>query len=302
MARPSSLAKGVVLVTGADGFTGRYVAEELRREGYDVVGTSHVHEDPARHVHRVDLLDRDGLASLVSRVKPRAVVHLAAIAFVAHDDVDLIYRTNVVGSRNLLSALCAAPLRPEVVVLASSANVYGDAGEQVISEETSFNPANDYAVSKMAMEYMARLWMNELRIVIARPFNYTGVGQDKQFLVPKIVDHYRRRSPTIELGNIDVVRDFLDVRDVARFYRLLIEDSQAKGIYNLCSGRGYSLREILEILSILAGYRIDTIVNPDFIRKNEIRSLVGGRSRMNDLIGEPGPRPLEETLTWMYTA
>lgn len=302
MTHPSSASKGTVLVTGADGFTGRYVADELRREGYDVVGTSHVHEDLARQVHKVDLLDKEGLASLVSDTKPKAVVHLAAIAFVAHDDVDLIYRTNVVGSRNLLSALCSAPVRPEVVVLASSANVYGDAGARAISEETDLNPGNDYAVSKMAMEYMARLWANELRIVIARPFNYTGVGQDTRFLVPKIVDHYRRRSPNIELGNIDVVRDFLDVRDIARFYRSLVENPAANGIYNLCSSRGYSLREILDILAGLAGYQITTVVNPDFVRKNEIRCLIGGGSRMNALVGGSGSRPLEETLAWMYTA
>ena len=182
------------LITGLRGFTGHYMAQELRAAGYRVYGTVLPGDakpdgmpDAASDIFAVDLADRAALAAAIDRVRPDVVVHLAAIAFVAHDDADAMYRVNVVGTRNLLEALAASPHKPSCVLLASSANIYGNADVAVIDERVPPMPANDYAVSKLAMEYMARLWMDKLPIVIARPFNYTGVGQGENFLLPKIV-------------------------------------------------------------------------------------------------------------------
>lgn len=284
------------------GFTGHYVAAELREAGYEVVGLSQATGDANANVHALDLCDRDALGAFMAGQDFDAIVHLAAISFVAHGDADAIYRVNIVGTRNLLEALDSAAAKPRIVVLASSANIYGNATVEPITELTPPSPANDYAVSKLAMEYMAALWKERLPITIARPFNYTGVGQGKQFLIPKIVDHYRRRETEIELGNIDIVRDFLDVRDVARLYRLLVEHAPVGQTINLCSGRGHSLQEVIDMAGQLAGYRIAVKVNPAFVRSNEVKRLVGSRSYLERIAPQFAPRPLLETLAWMIRA
>jgi nucleoside-diphosphate-sugar epimerase len=295
-----------VLITGAAGFTGRYVAAELIGAGHTVTGLVHPGHGATRvpevELRTVDLLDRGALRSAIGALDLDAVVHLAAISFVAHGDADELYRTNVVGTRNLLDVLDGSGHSPRIVVLASSANIYGNATVQPIHEDVPPAPANDYAVSKLAMEHMARLWADRLPIAITRPFNYTGVGQDVRFLIPKIVDHFRRGERKIELGNTGVWRDFGDVRSVARYYRGLVESAPVGAVVNLCSGVAHSLAEILDMMSAIAGYEIDVQVNPAFVRANEVRRLVGSRQRLVETLGDEPAIPLVRTLEWMYSA
>ncbi len=211
-----------------------------------------------------------------------------------------MYRVNVVGTRNLLEALASARKRPEIVVLASSANVYGNAEVDPITEDTAPAPANDYAVSKLAMECVAKLWMDRLPIVITRPFNYTGVGQASHFLIPKIVSHFRRGEGLIELGNTDVVRDFSDVRDVARAYVRLLQTRPVGDVFNICSGIGYSLTDILKMMANITGYSIETRVNPAYVRAGEVHRLIGSNVRLKAYAGIDTIIPLTSTLEWMY--
>jgi len=276
-----------VLITGLNGFTGRYLHAELAAHGHDVVGL------------QSDLTDATGLAEEMQRVQPDWVAHLAGIAFVGHGEANDFYRVNLMGTRNLLAALAGCGRRPACVLLASSANVYGNSTAGVLREDAPPNPANDYAVSKLAMEHMARLWLDRLPIVIARPFNYTGVGQSESFLLPKIVAHFKRRAEMIELGNLDVWRDFSDVRAVVQAYRRLLEISPAGETVNVCSGRTYSLREVLTLCERLTGHVMAVRVNPAFVRANEVRSLCGDPSHLRALIGNWDTQPLEDTLGWM---
>lgn len=299
MANPSERQRPVALVTGSQGFTGGYVTAELQAAGYEVVGISH---EPAEAVLVADLCDRDAMKRAIVQMQPDVVVHLAAIAFVAHGDVDAIYRTNIIGTRNLLEALAECRHRPRAVLLAGSANIYGNSEVGLLTEDIAPAPANDYAVSKLAMEYMASLWRDRLPIVITRPFNYTGVGQTDKFLLPKIVDHFRRREAVIELGNIDVARDFQDVRFVANAYRRLLEVDAAGQVVNLCSGQAHSLTEVIRMMEKIAGYQIEVQVNPAFVRSNEVARLTGSNRRLEELIGRLDIIPLQQTLQWMYQA
>jgi len=287
------------LITGIKGFTGQYVAAELAQHGWEVWGIgSHDEAGDARY-RRVDLADAAGLRAVVAEVQPDAVVHLAAIAFVGHGDADAFYTVNLIGTRNLLLALAACSKKLECVLLASSANVYGNVTEGVLSEATPPNPANDYAVSKLAMEYMARLWMDKLPIVIARPFNYTGIGQTESFLLPKIVGHFRRGAEVIELGNLDVWRDFSDVRAVAQAYRRLLETCPSGETVNVCSGKAHSLREVIAVAEGVCGRSIQVQVNPAFVRASEVKTLCGDATKLRSVIGEWATPPLEDTLRWM---
>lgn len=290
------------LITGLRGFTGRYLAAELQAHGWEIWGMGSEPGGEDQRYACVDLLDAEGVRNAVALARPDVVAHLAGVAFVGHGNADAFYRVNLIGTRNLLAALAEAPKKPDCVLLASSANIYGNATGGMLDETTPANPANDYGVSKLAMEYMARLWMDKLPIVITRPFNYTGVGQSTDFLVPKIVSHFRQRARVIELGNLDVSRDFSDVRSVVRAYRLLLQARPAGAVVNVCSGRAHSLREVLDLAQRLSGHSIQVQANPKFMRGNEVATLCGNPGKLLGIIGGWQSVALQETLQWMLTA
>ena len=286
-------------MTGLSGFTGRYLGHALADAGFEVFGVgAHGIEGPRHFI--VDLEDRAELSRVVEEVRADVVVHLAGVAFVAHSDADAFYRVNLIGTRNLLAALAAGNHAPQCVLLASSANVYGNGAGGPLTEDDPVTPANDYAVSKLSMEYMASLWCERLPLVIVRPFNYTGVGQSNCFLLPKIVEHFRQGKRAIELGNLDVSRDFSDVRSVVAAYLRLIELAPAGQTFNICSGTAVSLDQVLETMAEIAGYRIDVRVNPDLVRANEVKRLLGSRARLDAVVGAMPWIPLSDTLRWMY--
>ncbi|AZD30987.1 GDP-mannose 4,6-dehydratase [Pseudomonas chlororaphis] len=289
------------LITGIHGFTGRYMTAELEAHGYEVVGLGSQPSDDVNY-HQVDLADGLGLRTLLAKIQPDVVVHLAALAFVGHGAADAFYQVNLIGTRNLLEAVAASGKPLDCMLIASSANVYGNTSGGLLTESTTPAPANDYAVSKLAMEYMAKLWFDRLPIVIARPFNYTGVGQAENFLLPKIVSHFRRKAEKIELGNLDVWRDFSDVRALVQAYRGLIEARPVGETINVSSGNAHSLREAIEVCKGFTGHDIQIEVNPAFVRANEVKTLCGDNSRLRALVPGWQTPSLGETLRWMLTA
>lgn len=285
-----------VLVTGLNGFTGRYVSLALSRRGYDCVGLARADGSS------LDLADAIEVDEAVQRLRPNHVIHLAAVAFVAHADVSDFYTTNIVGTRNLLAALARTEAPPRTVVLASSANVYGNSHEVPLTESSPVAPTNDYAVSKLAMEYMARTWSDRLPITIVRPFNYTGVGQSETFLVPKLVSHFVRRKPEVALGNLDVARDFSDVRVVADVYARLLSAEAAGKTFNICSSTPVSLAQLIDELEALTNYRLAIRVDPTLVRSNEIKILYGAADRLRSLFPDYRPIQIRDTLQWMVEA
>jgi nucleoside-diphosphate-sugar epimerase len=291
----------VVLVTGAGGFTGRYLVPLLRSKGYGVVGLGEGASSADRDL-ACNLTDATAVRAAVLEARPTHVVHLAALAFVAHGDARAFYDVNLFGTLNLLEALAALPELPRKVLMASSANIYGTPGIEVIDESVCPAPVNHYACSKLAMEHMVRTWFDRLPIVMTRPFNYTGIGQDEKFLIPKIVSHFKRHAAKIELGNLDVSRDFSDVRDVAAAYMGLLESDVRSDVFNVCSGQAYALLDVLRMMTEISGHAIEVRVNPAFVRANEIPVLRGEPRKLQARTGHAHRIPLRDTLQWMYTS
>ena len=288
-----------VLVTGSEGFTGRYVCDEFTAAGWEVWGAGvQPKPDNPRYLN-INLLEPETLGLIGERARPDVVVHLAANAFVAEADPSAFYNVNLLGTRHLLEALSTATTPPECTILASSANVYGNSTLEVLDETADTRPANDYAVSKLAMEYLAKTYMPRLGLVMTRPFNYTGVGQEPRYLIPKIVNHFKARAPHIELGNTDVARDFSDVRDVARAYRLLAEAQPLGETFNLCSGEATALETCISMASEITGHDIEVRVNPDFVRANEVKSLRGSSEKLDRSTGRERRYEIRDTLQWM---
>ncbi len=296
MARPRK-----VLVTGSRGFTGSYLCGLLRQRGYHVIGLVNGLASGPDEVS-CDITDAGKVVKVVAEVRPDYLVHLAAISFVAHADPEAMYQVNLFGTLNLLQGLAAAGIAPKKVVIASSANVYGNPPVNLVDETVCPLPVNHYGNSKLAMEHMVRTWYDQLPILLTRPFNYTGPGQEEHFLIPKIVAHFRAGKTRIELGNLDVVRDFSDVRDIAEAYAKLLETESDGEIVNFCSGHGTALGDVIDLMQQLAGYRIEVVVNPDFVRQNEIKRLIGNPAKLQSLIGFVPSLPLAETLKWMFAA
>lgn len=289
-----------ILITGSQGFTGHYLKKEFLEQGWEVYGLDAVENANDENYRQIDLMDNEGLESYIRKINPHAVAHLAGIAFVAHKSAIDFYNTHVLGTLNLLNAIANNASSIQKVLLASSATVYGNSIPGMYSESTPLKPANDYSVSKLAMEYMAWLWREKLPIVITRPFNYTGVGQNINFLIPKIVSHYQQNKKVIELGNINVKRDFSDVRSTSYAYRKLIEADDSRGAVNVCAGVEYSVQEALDMMEDIAGYKIKILINQDFVRKNEVSSLYGNCDLLRKYIGEYQSIDLKETLKWMW--
>lgn len=288
-----------ILVTGASGFTGRFMVRLLMERGYTVysMGASGV---AGEHVVNADLQDRASLAKVAREVSPDGVIHLAAFSFVGHGVAEDFYRVNTIGTLNLMEALDDIESCPSRIIVASSANIYGTPAVARIDESLCPAPVNHYGASKLSMEHLLASSFGHLPITVTRPFNYTGPGQHARFLIPKIVSHFCHREPVIELGNIDVSRDFSDVRDVVGYYIQLLEADSEVSPVNLCSGNAYSISEVLDMMADIADYRIQVVVNPQFVRSNEIPVLVGDNSRLQKTIGHFSTIPMRQTLADMF--
>lgn len=276
-----------VYVTGAKGFAGSYFAEYLKSLGVDVFGSA------------TNLADKYLLKAELSQFKPDYVVHLAASSFVANKDVDSFYTTNVIGTRNLLEAISLECPDIKKVIVTSSAAVYGNSDAEIIGEAVLPSPANDYGVSKLAMEFATRLWFERLPIVITRPFNFTGVGQSVNFVIPKIVEHFRSGKTTIELGNIDVYREFGDVRDFVEHYYQLMLSGVSGQVCNICTGKLHSLRDIIKYCEKITGNHLDISINQKFVRRGEIERLGGDPTLLFSVLNRQNVHSVNNTLEWM---
>ena len=289
-----------VLITGIDSFTGKHLSSYLEKSGFDVYGTSLFAN--ADKKYQCDITQKNQIIDVLKIVEPDYFIHLSGISFAAHGNSEDFYKVNTIGATNILDAFLELNLKPQKIILASSATVYGNQGLEVLDESLCPKPANHYGASKYAMECLSGSYFDNLPIIITRPFNYTGVGQAENFLIPKIVKHFKEKKKFIELGNLDVNREFNDVSFVCDIYEKLLKCEKVSETVNICSGRGIKLLDVIDMMNEIAGYSIDVKVNPAFVRKDEIRSLTGSSEKLFNMIGRVEQCSFRETLKKMYEA
>jgi GDP-4-dehydro-6-deoxy-D-mannose reductase len=303
-----------LLVTGAGGFVGGHLLELLRREPkpprvFGVVsprGSLPVASRSGARLVEADLDDPAAAAAVVAEATPDAIVHLAGQSSVQQSWLDPggTLRTNVLGVVHLLDAARKAGLRPAVLVV-GSAEEYGciPETELPIRETQPLRPASPYAVSKAAQGALALLYgpAGGMRVVLTRTFHHTGPGRGEAFaessFARQIAEIERElRPPLIEVGNLDAVRDYTDVRDVVRAYRLLLEKGVAGQAYNVCSGRGRRIGEVLEILLAASSASVEVRVDTARLRPSDVPAQVGDPSRLREATGWQPEIPLEQSL------
>jgi GDP-4-dehydro-6-deoxy-D-mannose reductase len=277
------------LITGGRGFVGTWLADHLRDSGDDVVQID----------QEVEITDPAALLAAVRSAAPDAIYHLAAMTHVGQswDEPLRVLEVNVLGTGALLAAARECGTAPRVLVT-SSAEVYGavtDPSKLPLTEDSPTAPLTPYAASKLAAEALcAQAWLGHgQHVLTVRPFNHIGPGQSPNFavsaLAKRIVDAERS-------GNLTARRDFTDVRDVVRSYRMLIESGEPGSIYNVCSGRDVAIQEIADRLLAQAGSTVRLVQDPSLMRPVEVPVLRGDPTRLTTSTGWAPELTLDRTL------
>lgn len=269
-----------VLVTGANGFVGRHTVRDLQQAGHTVSGfdlSASSATPPALDIHTGNIQDKDAVSEVVAQTRPEACVHLSALSFVPEGwrNPEALFSINLLGTIHLLEAFRLLSPGARILVV-SSAEVYGlRPRSRPVREDDLLDPDNPYAISKAAADQLALLYARQhgLGVMTVRPYNHIGPGQDPRFVVASFAAQLAAiacgqaiacgRAPAIlKVGNLDSRRDFSDVRDVARAYRLLLERGQPGRAYNLCSQQTITIRAILDQLCDLSGAHPAVEVDP----------------------------------------
>jgi GDP-4-dehydro-6-deoxy-D-mannose reductase len=301
------------IITGLKGFVGPYLAAELRSAGIEPIGIS-VGDLQVPHpiplddltIHEIDIRDREGVKKIFNDERPELVFHLAAVSHVptSRANPGLTYDVNVGGTLNILEAARLME-KPPRVLFVSTGNLYGDqdSGESGFNEQSPLQTKSPYSTSKLMGEELALSYSDEygLEVVVARPFNHTGPGQAPSFVCSQfardIAEKLAQGQPVhIKTGALGPKRDFSDVRDVVRAYFTIAKNGRAGEIYNVSSGTLVSIREIIEMLSKVAGTKVTTEQDPSKLRAREIMRSGGDSSKLRTELGWSPLIPLEATL------
>lgn len=303
-----------VLITGIEGFAGSHLAELLLAEGWEVFGIKHPEStmenisflEDSLNISQIDINQHEELNSEMEKILPDAVIHLAAFSRVglSWKSRTYTYRTNILATANLLETAAELKSRPRLLMI-SSAEVYGPLPENrmPIREDYPLNPVNPYAVSKASVELMMNQFMNENRDLnwkMVRPFNHTGPRQTGGFVCSDFAQRVAQieagiAEPEIKVGNLEAMRDFSDVRDIVLSYKLLIE-SDSRKTYNVCSGKAYPIRKILDMLLGMSKIKIKVSVDEKKLRPIDTPLIVGDNTRIKEDLGWEPRIPFEKTL------
>lgn len=302
-----------VLITGAGGFVGRHLIHVLQARGDTEIfaavyqATSDVLDlIPADHVIAGDLTDFAFATKLVQTARPKLVYHLAALSVVhlSAEQTTTVINTNTTISYNVLEALRLHAPSARIVTIGSG-NIYGAVQDtsRPISESNPLRPLNSYAVSKITQEMLALQYhlAYEMDVVMLRPFNHTGVGQTNNFVIPRLAEQFvsieKGGSPEVKVGNLETVRDFTDVRDMAKAYLLAADKCQSGEVYNIGTGLGHSIREILDIFQSLSPVKVDIKKEESRVRASDVPILVADSAKFRQATGWEPTITLTQTIS-----
>lgn len=299
-----------VLIFGASGFVGSYLSKEFLSNGYQVFGTDKIIGDmlPDAVVFQIaDLLDAEQVDVLVENVAPDIIVNLAAISSVGLSWTipQTTMEVNVLGALNILEASRKLERKPKVMFIGSSEEYAASHGP--MNEETSLNANNPYGISKVTQELFAELYRKQygMQVYCVRPFNHTGVGQRDSFVLPSFCKQAAEieksgKSGVIKVGNLAAERDFSSVKDIVRAYRMIVESDNCKRIYNVGSGKAYSLQEMLEYIVSLSSQDIVVEVDPARFRPVDTPVICCDRSLIKKELGWEPEYSIFDVLKEMF--
>lgn len=283
-----------ILIFGGDSFTAKHFTW---RDKYD-----------CKFVSRSNFSERMDSASavnefsqIIGNVQPDVIINLISISATNIEDPLEYISSNYQILSNILNSCHLSKVKIRKFIQASSAHVYGSYEGTSISENTPPIPASLYGKSKLMSELLTNFYSDKFQIIITRPFNYTGVGQDEiNFFIPKLVRAVRNKERFLVLGDLEAIRDFSDVRDISRYYERLINLENFNGTVNLCSGSGQRLSDIVEIVQQVSGHRIEIRNLTKSSKKNPIKNIkIGCNRKLQDLTGLEPIYSINDTIKWM---
>lgn len=311
------MGKKRFLITGFSGFVGRHFLQflyekgeaevfgvDIRKPNYDLS----VYADRLNIQFReVNLLDEAAIKSVLADFKPQYILHLASFSSVAfswqHPEESFVNNTNIF--LNLTSALKELDIPCRVLSIGSSEEYGNVSADQLpLREDMPLQPVSPYAVARVSQEMLSKVFVDSyhLDIILTRSFNHIGPWQDERFVVPSFIRRILNIKDSgategiIETGDTTIIRDFVDVRDVVNAYYMLLMDGTPGEIYNICSGNEIALADIISQVADIVGVRVSTKVNPEFVRPNDNRVVVGSHDKLTKELGWKPAIAWEKTL------
>ena len=296
------------LVTGVNGFVGKYFVDYVLSVESDaeIMGLGLEEATKVENIRykSVNLCDGEQVYSIIAEYKPDYIVHLAAVSSVSKSWEDPVgcFLNNNATFLNLAEAVRKLGLKTRILSVGSSEE-YG-IYDQPMKESFILHPKSPYSVARLSQEYMSKLYVDNFGadVVMTRSFNHIGPHQSTRFVVPSFIEQLvniadGKTENKMVVGNIDVIRDFTDVRDVVDAYYRIIKNAPNRSIYNVCSGRGIKLRDLIDTIAKTLGIRPNIIVDKSRIRANEIPSVIGDNSKLKQELGWIPQYSLKQTIT-----
>lgn len=301
-----------VLITGINGFVGKYLAEHLLSSNeYEIIGTSRSGDESVTSdkikIEKVDLLDAQSVAQVITNHRPDQIYHLAALTSPAESfgDPAKTLTNNTLAQLNVLEALKQNDLKHVRVMVVSTAEVYGivEESDLPVDEDTKLRPFSPYAVSKITQDYLGLQYhlTYKLDVVRVRPFNHVGPGQRDIFVLPSFAKQIaaiekNHQEPIIKVGNLNAKRDFTDVRDIVKAYVLLMEKGQSGDVYNLGSGTSYRIGDLLNALVSFSTAKVEIEVDQSRFRPLDVLDIYCDTKKVTELTGWKAEIKMEKTL------